>query len=84
MGPILSSEGHKGIHPVLGIRPNVGRSPTVPHLSDGDVIEPSVSVPIENAHSPAAVALADPALEPLEPSSTFQGFFVFSPNHTSP
>ena len=72
------------MHPVLGIRPNVGRSPTVPHLSDGDVIEPSVSVPIENAHKPAAVALADPALEPLEPSFTFQGFFVFCPNHISP
>jgi hypothetical protein len=37
-----------------------------------------------NAHSPAAVPDADPALEPLEPFSTFHGERHVPPNQMSP
>ena len=36
-------------------------------IRGGEVIDPRVSVPIEKAHRPAAVAEAEPALDPLEP-----------------
>ena len=52
--------------------------------SKGDEIEPKVSEPMANATQPAAVAEADPADEPLEPSLVFQGFRVRPPNHLSP
>ena len=64
-------------------RPKVGRRPVVPQRWLGDVIEPRVSVPIENAQRPAAVAEADPALEPLDPSFTFQGLRVRPPYQMS-
>ena len=35
---------------------------------DGETIDPSVSVPMPNAHRPAATHAADPALEPEAPS----------------
>jgi hypothetical protein len=47
------------------------------------VIDPSVSVPIEKPQSPAAVAAADPALEPLDLSLRFQGLRVKPPYQTS-
>jgi len=47
--------------------PYVGLNPLTPHLVDGEIIDPSVSVPIENPTSPAAVAEAEPAEDPLEP-----------------
>ena len=53
-------------------------------LGDGEVIEPSVSVPIENPQSPAAVAEAEPALDPLDPSFRLNGFRVLPPNQMSP
>src|SRR5918995_5190989 len=46
-------------------------------------MEPSVSVPIAKAHSPAAVAEADPALDPLDPSLRFQGLRVRPPYQMS-
>src|SRR5271169_5180029 len=70
--------------PVRGTNPNVGRNPVVPQRVDGDEIEPSVSVPIAKATHPLAVAEAEPAEEPLEPSVVFHGFFVRPPNHLSP
>src|SRR5215217_5572340 len=70
--------------PVFGTRPYVGRSPVTPLRVDGDEMEPSVSLPMPNAMSPADVAEPGPALEPLEPCETFQGFFVLPPNQTSP
>ena len=54
------------IAPVRGTRPKVGRSPVAPQRVEGDEMEPSVSLPIENPTSPAAVADAGPAEEPLE------------------
>ena len=56
----------------------------MPQRWDGAVMEPRVSVPIEKAQSPAAVAEAEPALDPLDPSSMFHGLRVFPPNQTSP
>src|SRR5689334_5708178 len=73
IGPILSSDQHSAIAPVRETRPKVGRSPVVPQRWLGDVIEPSVSVPMANAQSAEAVADADPALDPLEPSFRFHG-----------
>src|SRR4249920_2353085 len=63
IGPTLSSDQHSDIPPARETRPKVGRSPVVPQRWLGDVIDPSVSVPIENPHKPAAVADAEPALE---------------------
>src|SRR3984957_18681734 len=76
MGPILSSDQQSAMPPARDTRPKVGRRPVVPQRWLGDVIEPSVSVPIENAQRPAAVAEADPALHPLETSLRFQGVRV--------
>src|SRR5262245_66299385 len=45
---------------------------------------PSVSLPNANPTSPAAVAQALPAEDPLDPSRTFQGLRVMLPNHLSP
>ncbi len=55
-GPTLSSDQHSAMHPLRDTRPYVGRKPVAPQRSDGNVIEPSVSVPIAKPHRPAAVA----------------------------
>src|SRR5271156_6875646 len=68
IGPTLSSDQHSDMPPARETRPKVARSPVVPQRWLGDVIDPRVSVPIENPHRPAAVAEAEPALEPLDPS----------------
>src|SRR5688500_18347346 len=74
----------RAIAPVRGTRPKMGRSPVTPLRVDGDEIDPSVSVPIENPTSPAAVALPGPADDPLEPCSVHHGLRVVPPNQTSP
>src|SRR6204780_3201625 len=73
MGPTLSSDQQSAMPPARETRPKVGRRPVVSQRWLGEVIDPSVSVPIENPHRPAAVAEAEPALEPLDPSLRFQG-----------
>src|SRR5205809_5993077 len=45
------------------------------------MIDPPVSVPIENPTSPAAVAEPGPADEPDASCSVFHGFRVSPPNH---
>ena len=62
----------------------MGRKPAVPQRFDGLMIDPRVSVPMEKPHNPAAVAEAEPADEPDEPSWIFQGFLVLPPNQISP
>src|SRR5213593_4836224 len=87
MGPILSIVQLKPIAPYRLTRPYVGRKPVTPQRDDGETIEPSVSVPIENPTRPAAVADAGPADDPLEPrrsSSGTQGLRVTPPNHLGP
>src|SRR5712691_13559841 len=69
------------------MRPLVGLNPTTPQRVDGEMIEPSVSVPIEKPTNPADVADAGPADEPLEPvlsSSICHGFLVTPANQRPP
>src|SRR5580700_9595345 len=47
------------------------------------MIDPSVSVPIANPTRPPAVAEADPADDPLEPTLMSHGLLVVPANHTS-
>src|SRR5450759_5383452 len=83
-GPSLSIVHGRAIAPVRGTRPNVGLSPVVPQRVEGEEIDPSVSLPIAKPTRPAAVADAGPADDPLDPWSTFHGFFVVAPNQMSP
>src|SRR5262245_64394613 len=87
IGPILSIVQLNPIAPYRLTRPYVGRSPVTPQRDDGETIEPSVSVPIENPTNPAEVAEAEPADDPLEPvlsSSGCQGLRVTPANHRPP
>ncbi len=70
--------------PVRGTSPKLGRRPVTPQRVEGEEIDPSVSVPMANPTQPAAVAEAEPAEEPLEPCSGFQGLRVMPPNQRSP
>src|SRR5262245_61890666 len=83
IGPSLSSDQQSVIAPVRGTRPYVGRNPVSPHRIDGLTMLPSVSLPIENATSAAAVAAPGPALDPDDPSSGSHGFIVSPPNQMS-
>ena len=56
----------------------------MPHRVEGEIIDPQVSVPMAKATSPAAVADAEPAEDPLDPCLRFHGFFVTPPYHISP
>src|SRR6266702_5109263 len=84
MGPSLSMVQLRAIAPVRGTNPKVGRRPVSPQRVQGEEMEPRVSEPMAKATHPAATALADPADEPLEPCSGFQGLRVRPPNHLSP
>src|SRR6476659_7788987 len=84
MTPTLSSVQRSVMHPYRLVRPYVGRSPTTPQVDDGEMIEPFVSVPTAKPTSPAAVAEAGPANDPLAPRSGFQGLRVRARNHKSP
>src|ERR1017187_7385695 len=84
IGPTLSMVQLSAIAPYRLIRPYVGRSPTVPHAWLGETIDPSVSVPSVKPTSPAAVAAAGPALDPLDVCSVFHGVFVMPLNHSPP
>src|SRR5687768_12164392 len=83
-GPILSSDQHKVIAPARLTLPKVGRNPVTPQTVAGDMMDPIVSDPIANGKRPAATPEAEPADEPLEPFSKFQGLRVRPPYHTSP
>src|SRR6478672_5340777 len=83
MGPSLSSDQHNVIAPVRATRPNVGRKPVTPQRIAGETMLPPVSLPIEKATNPAAVAAPGPALEPDAPSSSSHGFIVWPPNQMS-
>ena len=79
IGPTLSSVQQNAIAPARETRPKVGRRPVVPQRWQGEVIDPSVSVPIPKVQRPVAVADAEPALDPLDPSLRFQGLRVRPP-----
>src|SRR3954466_12289789 len=84
MGPILSIDQLKVMAPPRLTRPKLARNPGTPHGSQGETIEPSVSVPMANGNSPAASPAHEPADDPLEPSFEFHGFRVMPPNQVSP
>ena len=65
-------------------RPKVGRSPDAPHARQGEMMLPSVSLPMAKPTSPAAAADAEPADEPLDPVRGSHGLRVRPPNHWSP
>src|SRR5580765_174746 len=84
IGPILSMLHDSAMQPWRLTRPNVGRSPVVPHTRHGDTMLPSVSEPSVKPTRPAAVADAGPADEPLDPAFGFHGLRVMPPNQRSP
>src|SRR5229473_3238645 len=84
MGPSLSMLQESAMAPVRGTQPKVGRKPVTPFTVEGEEMEPSVSDPMAKPTQPADVAEDEPAEEPLEPWSVFQGLRVTPPNHTSP
>src|SRR5438128_12552504 len=85
MGASLSQVQHSVMAPVRGTKPKVGRSPVTPQRVEGEEMEPSVSEPMAKPTHPAAVAEAEPALEPEDPWSCGRhGLRVMPPNHLSP
>ena len=62
-GVVLPAE--IGIIPVRLTRPTVGLTPTIPQAWEGEMIEPSVSLPTANGARPAATAAPEPEEEPL-------------------
>ena len=59
--PVARVGGHR---PVSGVRPTVGRMPTVPQKCDGARIEPPPSVPIPAIDASAPSSAASPPDEP--------------------
>src|SRR3974390_1495152 len=64
--------------------PTVGLMPTRQQLFEGDTMEPSVSLPTATAQRSAAIAAADPELEPDVLRSRQYGFFVSPPRALQP
>ena len=64
IGPAVSWLAAIGMIPARLTRPTVGFTVTKLFWLAGESSEPDVSVPIDAAHSPAATATAEPALDP--------------------
>jgi hypothetical protein len=64
IGPAVSWLWPIGTMPSRDTRGIVGFSPNVEFACEGAMIDPSVSVPTATAHRFAAVATAEPELEP--------------------
>src|SRR5262245_367722 len=62
--------------PVLGTRPKVGLTPTMPQNAAGPMIDPPVSVPTDRGISRAATAAPEPEDEPHAHRSRSHGFEV--------
>src|SRR5271157_600251 len=84
IGPAVSWECEIGITPVRLTSPMVGLTPTIPLTDDGEMIEPSVSVPTATAQRLAATATPEPELEPDGLRSSAYGFFVSPPRPLQP
>src|SRR5205823_13594925 len=84
IGPAVSWLWAMGMMPVRLTRPSVGLIPTSEFTLDGDTIEPSVSLPTAMAARFAAVAAADPELDPEGLRSSAYGFFVCPPRALQP
>ena len=61
------------------MEPKVGRNPVAPQFVEGEIIEPSVSVPIAKGTRPATVAAVEPEEDQLDPNFVFPGCFVLPP-----
>jgi hypothetical protein len=64
MGPAVSWLAEMGIIPLWLTSPTVGLIPTMPFADEGQMIDPSVSVPTAAAQSPAETAAPEPELDP--------------------
>src|SRR6185369_9012420 len=84
MGPAVSWLCAMGIIPERLINPSVGLMPTIPVKEEGEVTEPSVSVPTATAQRFAETAAADPELEPEGFRSRTYGFRVWPPRPLQP
>ena len=84
IGPGLSWLALIGTTPTVGTVPTVGLMPTTPLSDAGQVIEPSVSVPIAKGESPAARAAPDPDDEPPALRSNAHGLAQSPPTADQP
>src|SRR5262245_8851170 len=73
-----------GIIPLRLNRPRVGLIPTSPFVWEGQMIEPSVSVPMEAAHRCAATAAPEPDDDPHAVRSNAYGLRVKPPREDHP
>src|SRR3569833_238705 len=73
-----------GMMPARLMSPSVGLMPTSAALPEGDVTDPSVSVPIATAQQLAAAADPEPELEPDGVRSSAYGLRVCPPRPLQP
>src|SRR5688572_19404773 len=84
IGPAVSCETEIGMMPDRLTRPTVGFRPTKPATDAGQMMLPSVSVPIPIAARLAAIAAPVPELDPHGLRSSTYGFFVCPPRELHP
>src|SRR5512139_732063 len=84
IGPAVSWLAEIGMMPARLTSPTVGLMPTSPLAFDGQVIDPSVSVPTAIAHRLAAAAAPEPELEPQALRSSTYGLRVRPPRPLQP
>src|SRR5690349_23862874 len=84
MGPGVSWLCAIGMIPLRLNNPNVGLIPTIPLVCDGQMIEPSVSVPTATDARFAAIAAPDPEEEPHAERSRAYGLRVSPPREDQP
>src|SRR5215831_9230231 len=84
MGPGVSCDAEIGTIPDRLHSPTVGLMPTTPQTAAGEMIDPSVSVPIPAVAKPAATAAAVPELDPEALRSRTCGFRVSPPRALHP
>src|SRR6185503_1297555 len=84
IGPAVSWLCAIGMMPARLTRPTVGLMPTSADAAEGDVTEPSVSVPMATAQQFAAVAAPEPELEPDGVRSSAYGLCVCPPRPLQP
>ena len=84
MGPAVSWDEAIGMIPALLTSPTVGLTPTNPLTLEGDVIDPSVSVPMAAMQRFADTAAPEPELEPDGFRSSAYGFRVSPPRPDQP
>src|ERR1043166_1876522 len=84
IGPAVSWLWAIGIIPERDTRPSVGLMPTIPQVDDGQMIEPSVSVPTATAARLAAIAAPEPDDDPHGLRSRMYGLCVCPPRPDHP